>query len=129
MFGKLPVIPVLVGNAVAAVNAVVASSDLNAGRTAMSKQRGLYVKGTAIVGGLALTLFDKNLKFIEVADALLVSGTVLTTNELVFRLAQNSKGLTAVAPQGFNRPVAPAPAAPGVQARAYRRQQVPGVFG
>ena len=128
---KIPVIQVLVSNAVAAVNGLLASTDVNAGRTAMSKQRSLLLKGGAIGGGIILALVDGRGKFIEVSDGLIVGGTVLTTNELAFRIAQSSKGASAVAPQGYRAAVAPA-GSPGVAAplaRGYKRQQAPGVFG
>ena len=132
--------PLAIGAGVAAANGVVASSDVNAGRTALSSRRSLWVKGGAILAGVVGEFMGWPE---DVSESLMESGTVLAVNELAVALAQRGKGSSAVPAQGQRYEGAwahqpqprpriaerPAPAMAEAQFFSNRRREPAGIAG
>lgn len=101
---EFPFIPLLISAGAGGIDAVVASSDLNAGRTALLKQRAVWVQGGLLVGGLAGEFMGLDADYTE---PLMGTAIALIARELAFKAAQSGRGTAAVAPQGYQAYINP----------------------
>ena len=101
---EFPFIPLLIQGAAGGLDGVIASSDLNAGRTSLTKQRAVWLQAGLAVAGLVGEFAGIDADYTE---PLMGSAIVLAGRELAFKAAQSGKGATAVAPQAYQAFVQP----------------------
>jgi hypothetical protein len=94
---EFPFIPLLIQGAAGGLDGVIASSDLNAGRTSLTKQRAVWLQAGLAVLGLAGEFAGIDADYTE---PLMGSAIVLAGRELGFKAA-------AVPPQAYQAFVNP----------------------
>jgi|HubBroStandDraft_4_1064222.scaffolds.fasta_scaffold06260_3 hypothetical protein len=114
---KFPIAPLLISVGAAAADGWVASTDVNAGRTQISKQRTLWLQGALVAAGLVGEFANVDEEYTE---PLMFTGAALFSREIAFHLAQSGR-TSPVPAQGMARSFVPA--APQMQA-AYARPEL-----
>lgn len=124
MASTFPFVPLAELVAIAAVDGVLSSSDISAGRTTLQKQRAAWWQAGVLGLGLILEVTGKAKAYIT--EPMLFTPAALFTREMAFKFSQNGQA-TPVAAQPYRAAVAGNVARPLV-ATPYMSQQASGLI-
>ena len=124
MASTFPFVPLAESVAIAAVDGVLSSSDMNAGRTTLQSQRAAWWQAGVLVLGLGLEVMGKAKPYIT--EPMLFTPAALFTREMAFKFSQNGRA-TPIAAQPYRAAVAGNAVRPLI-ATPYMAQQASGLL-